>query len=160
MSETPDPPDGLDLPLRPNGGSEPKPETPDEPRESHASGAGPYCAYCGSSSLHESTRGGMRESLLRWMGAGLYRCNSCGRRFGFTKLGRPGRHRRTHRTESAHTGLFDNERELAPRQGRRRAVGVLTTLFAALVSYALASWLINRSEQRRLEQESQPTPQD
>jgi DNA-directed RNA polymerase subunit RPC12/RpoP len=77
-------------PPEPNVNAENEPEA----HASEAKAAWPRCGYCGSAALHESRRGGWTESLLRLAGCTLYRCEDCGRRFAFAKLGRPERHRR------------------------------------------------------------------
>ena len=115
-------------------------------------GRWPRCAYCGSPLLHESTRGGLRENLLRLVGASLYRCEECGRRFAFAALGHPGRHRGpgpvnepVHRRHSGHS------RSVVTEPQRRRAIRLLATLAAAVLTFLVAAWLISRAERKRLE---------
>src|SRR5215831_18764593 len=102
----------------PSGETEPAP-----------SSAGPRCGYCGSAALHESSRGGFHAALLRLLGARLYRCETCGRRFAFAMLGRPDRHRAGRRGERRHAAPA-----VAPEvevESRRRALGAFTMLAAA-----------------------------
>jgi DNA-directed RNA polymerase subunit RPC12/RpoP len=117
----------------------PPPDAPD---------AWPRCGYCGSLALHESSRGGWRPGLLRFAGCVVYRCESCGRRFAFAAIGRSKDHRRSASPHRSATRPVEG--------GRRRLLGALATLVAALLAFLAAVWLINRSEQRRLEGE--PTP--
>jgi hypothetical protein len=110
----------------------------------------PRCGYCGSPVLRESRRGGLQETALRLAGCTLYRCESCGRRFAFATLGHPERHRsaRVPLLPRASHGLEDAK---LATSGRRRAIGVLATLIASLLTFLTAAWLISRSERRRME---------
>ena len=117
----------------------------------------PRCGFCGSLTLHESSRGGFRESWLRWGSAGVYRCDGCNRRFAFAPLGRyRGRHGR--RRGLAAAPPVEDRMRVEDR--RRRILRLTWTVVAAILTFALAAWMINRSEQRYLEGEVQvPQPQ-
>lgn len=119
----------------------------------------PRCAYCSSVTLHESSRGGVRERLLRLCGASLLRCESCGRRFAFAALGHPSRHR----LGSSHANHTRAQRAASePRREKRRhtLVRMLVTLVAALVTFVTAAWLISRAERRGLEGDGIAPPPD
>lgn len=116
------------------------------------------CGLCGSPSLHESSRGGLREHLLRLVGATVYRCDHCRRRFAFAVLGR---HRHHHRSRSGRDEPKPLGRDHAVTVARRRRiVNVVLTLGAALITFLVASWLIGRAERTRLESDGvvQPPP--
>jgi hypothetical protein len=115
----------------------------------------PRCGYCGSPRLRESRRGGFTESCLRWAGCTLYRCEHCERRFGFATLGHPHRRHLGERVPLKPRNLDEKEARVVSG-GRRRTLGVLATLLAALVTFLAASWLISQSERRRLEGEATP----
>ena len=118
----------------------------------------PRCGYCGALTIHESSRGGFRESWLRWGSAAIYRCDGCNRRFAFAPLGRH-RGRKGRRRD----GLGERppvEDRMRVDDRRRRIVRTVWTLVAAILTFVLAAWMINRSEQRYLEGEVQvPQPQ-
>jgi len=112
----------------------------------------PRCGFCGSLSLHESSRGGFRESWLRWGSAGIYRCDACSRRFAFAPLGRYHGRRGRRRDGMATPPVEDRMRG---GDQRRRWLRGFWTVLAALLTFVLAAWMINRSEQRYLEGEVQ-----
>lgn len=119
---------------------------PDAPRGAEAL-PGPRCGRCGSTALHESSRGGVREGLLRLAGSTVYRCESCRRRFAYAALGEPG----------AHAASREPRAERPARRGK--LTGLWVTALVALLTFLTAGWLISRAEQRRLEGESaQPAP--
>jgi hypothetical protein len=118
----------------------------------------PRCGFCGSLTLHESSRGGFHETWLRWGSAAVYRCDGCSRRFAFAPLGRH-RGRAGRRREGAGSAPPVQDR-MRSEDRRRRIMRVTWTLLAALLTFVLAAWMINRSEQRYLEGEVQvPQPQ-
>jgi hypothetical protein len=123
----------------------------------------PRCGYCGSLALRESRRGGLTESCLRLAGCVLYRCENCERRFAFATLGHPLRPHHGQRVRLADKSLHELDVRVVSG-GRRRAMRLLATLLAALVTFLAASWLISRSERKRLEggptlPEETPRPQ-
>jgi len=110
----------------------------------------PRCGYCGSLGLRESRRGGFTERWLRLAGCALYRCEHCERRFAFATLGHPNRPHPGARVQLAVRSLHAHEDRVVPG-GRRRALSVLATLLAAVITFLAAAWFISRNERRRLE---------
>jgi hypothetical protein len=118
----------------------------------------PRCGYCGSTALRESRRGGFKTRLLRFAGCTVYRCENCERRFAFSALGHPERHkpgakvslrRRRENLQEDHVVVGE----------RRRFVGLLAMILAAIFTFLAAAWLISRAERRRLEGEGGSPPQ-
>ncbi len=116
----------------------------------------PRCGFCGALTIHESSRGGFCESWLRWGSASVYRCDGCNRRFAFAPLGRH-RGRKGRRRDGLTATPLEDRMRVEDR--RRRIVRLGWTLVAAILTFALAAWMINHSEQRYLEGEVQvPQP--
>lgn len=118
----------------------------------------PRCGYCGSLALRESRRGGFTESLLRSAGCTLYRCENCERRFAFATLGHPHRRHHGERVQLRRRSIHALEERVVSGQ-RRRVVGLLATILAAIVTFLTAAWLISRAERRRLEGDGGSPPQ-
>ena len=117
----------------------------------------PRCSYCGSLALRESRRGGFTESVLRLAGCTLYRCEHCERRFAFATLGHPHRRHHGERVQLSRRSLYAPEERIVGGQ-RRRVIGVLATVLAAILTFLAAAWMISRAERRRLEGEGGSPP--
>jgi hypothetical protein len=85
--------------------------------------------------------------LLRVLGAQVYTCEACGRRFAFAALGKRRRERRA--GAGGLSGVHEGRATLSRR--RRRVLTAAFFLFAAVAVIVVVAWTIHRAERAELE---------